>query len=52
MPRGSIIVQAGSVCPACGQATILQGELGLYCPKCGWYPGWRDTCAVYLGGSS
>ena len=30
-----------SLCPSCQNADLLQGEI-LYCPKCGWYRGWRD----------
>jgi ribosomal protein L37AE/L43A len=39
--NATVVVREGSVCPACGRARIIRGELGLYCARCGWWPGWR-----------
>lgn len=35
------VPQAGSLCPACRKAALLDGKPFCYCPKCGWYP----TCS-------
>ena len=48
----TVTTQAGSICPACRRAQIIQGELGIYCPRCGWFPNWRPWCAVKLGGNN
>lgn len=35
----------GQMCPCCEDARLIKGKIGdclPYCPKCGWYKGWRD----------
>ena len=34
-------IEVGLYCPQCHRP-IVQGELGPYCARCGWYPNWRE----------
>lgn len=37
----AIYIKPGEVQLEDERVRRLRGELGLYCPRCGWWPGWR-----------